>query len=356
MLTNKGKIEGLQILRAIAFLEIFLGHCGVRFFTGAFGVSIFMVLSGFCMAINYLPKIETMKVTLTGNIKFALSKVKKLYGLHLIMLAVAWWFAKMPTSAQAWKKMILDVFLLQSFSPHSETYFSFNGVAWYLSVYLFVCLFALWIIKGFSKCKSKYTVLGICAVIYGLMAVLGYAVTKKQINIGDNFAYWFTYVFPGYRLLDFTLGAAFGWLYLHREEFKVSRWMMTLLEAAGVAAFVLVILIFHKIENIYPGLCYTVLFTPVSLLLVMIFAGSNGWIMRILNNPLFRWIGNISSYTFLIHQMPIRYMGIYCFISMTESARVICIILISFAISAVGAELFKLVQNRKWMKRTEVIN
>lgn len=355
MLKNNGKIEGLQILRAIAFLEIFLGHCGVRFFTGAFGVSIFMVLSGFCMAINYLPKIDTMKITLAGNVKFALSKIKKLYGLHLIMLAAAYWFAKMPTSPEAWEKMILDVLLLQSFSPHSETYFSFNGVAWYLSAYMFVCLAALWIIRWISKCKSKNIMLVISAAIYGLMVVLGYVVTKRTINIGDNFAYWFTYVFPGYRLLDFTLGAACGWLYIHREKFSVDKWVMTLLEMAGVTAFVLVILIFHKIESAYPGLCYTALFTPISLFLVMVFAGSNGWIMKILNNPLLRWIGNISSYTFLIHQIPIRWMGIYCFKTMNESAKVICMILISFAISAVGAELVRIVQNRTY-KKSKVLN
>lgn len=34
----KKQIESLQVLRAIAFPEIFLGHCGITFFTGAFGV------------------------------------------------------------------------------------------------------------------------------------------------------------------------------------------------------------------------------------------------------------------------------------------------------------------------------
>ena len=57
------QIESLQILRAIAFLEIFLGHCGITFFTGAFGVSIFIVLSGFCMALNYLPKADKISLS-----------------------------------------------------------------------------------------------------------------------------------------------------------------------------------------------------------------------------------------------------------------------------------------------------
>ncbi len=82
----KKQIESLQILRAIAFLEIFLGHCGITFFTGAFGVSIFIVLSGFCMALNYLPKADKISLSPVSNIKYALLKIKKLYGLHLVML------------------------------------------------------------------------------------------------------------------------------------------------------------------------------------------------------------------------------------------------------------------------------
>ena len=349
MLKKNGKIEELQALRAIAFLEIFLGHCGVSFFTGAFGVSIFMVLSGFCMAVNYLPKADSIKASPMENVKFAWSKVKKLYGLHLVMLAVAYWFSKMPTSLEAQKKMLLDICLLQSLSPYSDVFFSYNGVAWYLSVYLFICFFAPWILKLFGKCKEKQWVLLAAGAIYGGMVVLGYLVTRKPIAIGDHFAYWFTYIFPGYRLLDFTLGVALGWMYLHFENLPAGKWLMTLLEAGAAAVFVLVILMFHRMEGVYDGLCYTALFAPVSMFLVWVFACSRGWIMGLWNNSLFRWIGNLSGGAFLIHQIPVRWLRIYFPRTMEEPWRVLCIILIGFAVSALGAEMVGLV--RKCMQK-----
>ena len=334
------RIEGLQILRAIAFFEIFLGHCGIQFFTGAFGVSIFMVLSGFCMAINYLPKVETMKITPLDNVKFAWSKVKRIYGMHLIMLAIAYIFVKMPTSVSALKKLIANIFLMQSLTPHSDYYFAYNGVAWYLSTYLFICLFAPCVMKLVAKCKNRNNVLGIFAIIYGIMFGLGYLATKRPLSIGDNFACWFTYIFPGYRLLDFSLGAALGWLYLNRKKVIENTFVMTFFEVMAAVGFIVVILIFHKVEVNYPGLCYTVLFTPVSLALVMVFACSQGLIMKCFNNPFLRWVGNISSYTFLIHQIPIRWLRIYGFKAMDETMRTVLIVCISFGISALGAVLF----------------
>ena len=151
----KKQIESLQILRAIAFLEIFLGHCGITFFTGAFGVSIFIVLSGFCMALNYLPKADKISLSPVSNIKYALLKIKKLYGLQLVMLVAAFLLAQMPTSAEAIKRLVMDVLLVQSLSPNSADFFSYNGVAWYLSAYLFICIFSLYVIKLISKCKNK---------------------------------------------------------------------------------------------------------------------------------------------------------------------------------------------------------
>ena len=349
MSKNKGRIQGLQALRAIAFLEIFLGHCGVRFFTGAFGVSIFMVLSGFCMAVNYLPKADGIKASPMENGKFAWSKVKKLYGLQLVMLGVAYWFSKMPTSLEAQKKMLLDICLLQSLIPYSDVFFSYNGVAWYLSVYLFICFFAPWILKLFGKCREKKAVIFISVLIYGVMVALGYVVTRKSIAIGDYFAYWFTYIFPGYRLLDFTLGVTLGWMYLHLEKPSVGKWLMTFLEAGAAAAFVLVILIFHRMEGVYDGLCYTALFAPVSVLLVWIFACSQGWILRLWNNPLFCWIGHLSGGAFLIHQIPVRWLRIYFPRTMEEPWRVLCIILIGFVLSILGAEAVGLV--RKIMQK-----
>ena len=66
------KLLGLQALRLIACLGIFFSHTGIGVFsgTGAFGVSIFFILSGFLLTYNYLPKENEIK----NPIKFSLKK------------------------------------------------------------------------------------------------------------------------------------------------------------------------------------------------------------------------------------------------------------------------------------------
>ena len=351
MLQKKNRIDALQILRAIAFLEIFLGHCGISFFTGAFGVSIFVVLSGFCMALNYLPKAGILNTSIVGNIKFAVSKIKKLYGLHLFMLLLAFLLAKMPTSKEAVKRLVMDVFLLQSLSPHAEDFFSYNGVAWYLSTYLFICIFSLWMIKLLSKIKNKKVVATAVLLVYAVMITVGFYVTKFHIPIGDNFAFWLTYISPAYRVLEFFVGAALGWFYLNREkniEWKMSR--STILEVFTVIIFAAVIKIFHRTEGIYDGICYTALFTPVSLWLVIVFVNSRGLLMKLWNNRFFLWLGNRSSYMFLIHQVIIYWlMGILAEHFAGMQYRVLLTVL-SFWVSAGGSALAAWISDLKQKK------
>lgn len=347
------QIESLQILRAIAFLEIFLGHCGITFFTGAFGVSIFIVLSGFCMALNYLPKADKISLSPVSNIKYALLKIKKLYSLHIIMLVAAFLLAKMPTSAEAIKRLVMDVLLVQSLSPHSADFFSYNGVAWYLSTYLFICIFSLYIIKMISKCKNKKMAVVSGIFVYSVMILIGLYVSNRPITVGDNFAFWFTYIFPGYRLLEFFLGSILGWLYMElKQKNHVGKISATVLEICAVILFVVVILVFHKMEGVYDGLCYTALFTPISILFVAVFAGSNGLVMRILNNPVLLWLGNLSTYTFLIHQVVIRWLRDVLGNYYVGECDVLLVTIISFTITAVVAMLVQYIgktKNRKYI-------
>ena len=343
----RNKIETIQILRAIAFLEIFLGHCGITFFTGAFGVSIFIVLSGFCMAVNYLPKIDKMQISLKSNVKYGGSKVQKLYGLHLCMLACAYFLARMPKSAGAIKRLVLDALLLQSWSPHADDYFSYNGVAWYLSVYLFISILSPYIMKLLSeKMKKKSQSLLGMILAFAVMVALGMFVTRKQIPIGNDFAFWFTYISPVYRILEFFIGAALGAFYLTWDKESIDGVSASVLELSAIAAFVGVISIFHKIEGVYQGLCYTALFTPVSVLLVLVFACSRGIFMKVFNNRFLLWIGNLSSYMFLIHQVVIRWLVTILNREQFGNYYIFVLTMLSFAISAIGAELVVIIKKR----------
>lgn len=340
MLQKNNRIETLQVLRSIAFLEIFLGHCGIRFFTGAFGASIFIVLSGFCMAINHLSKVDTQKITIKNNFIYAISKIKGLYGIHLFMLFFAFLLAKMPRTVNAVKRLVMDVLLIQSFSPYSEDYFSYNGVAWYLSVYLFILFISPWIMKFLSGLKRRQEVLLLMAMVFGGMVVIGMFVNVRQIPLGDNFAFWCTYICPLYRTAEFVLGASLGWLYLRVGNQNLKNVpVTTLFEIFSVAAFIGVICIFHKIEAAYPGICYTALFTPVSLLLVSVFASGQGFVIKILNHKILLWLGNLSSYTFLIHQVVIRWLMTILDRKQLGDAYILVLTILSFAVTVIGAEL-----------------
>ena len=68
------RITSLQALRAIAFINIFISHCGVTmFFGGAWGVSLFFVLSGFVMYYAYCER--DLGANLLSRIKFAYVKI-----------------------------------------------------------------------------------------------------------------------------------------------------------------------------------------------------------------------------------------------------------------------------------------
>lgn len=351
MLQEKKRIDSLQTLRAVGFLEIFLGHCGVSFFTGAFGVSMFVVLSGFCVAINYLPKIDGQDVSVLGNVKFAFSKIKKLYALHLLMVFLKFIFVKMPHSRNAIKRLLMNIFLVQCWSPYTEDFFSYNGVAWYLSTYLFLCFFAPWMVKLLSKIKKKQTAFLFAAVLFLIMSAVGIWATKRPLNFGDHFPYWVTYILPFYRMLDFTLGAILGWFYLNRSsDTEWSGIRALLLEIMTVLLFIVVVKIFHRIEGVYDGICYNLLFVPVSMWLVVIFTRSRGMLMKLLDNRFFRWMGDLSSYTFLIHQIVIHRMMGRLGGHFEGNRYLLLLVLSSFVISMAAAELTAIVvqyRNRK---------
>ena len=335
MSENK-RLEGIQVLRAIAFLEIFLGHCGVEWCAASFGVSIFVILSGFCMAINYLPKVNTMSLNPVQCVKFSVSKIKKLYPLHLMMLAIIYVIVRMPTSGQAIPRMIREILLVKCWTTHSEDYFSYNGVAWYLATYFYICMMAPYAIHLVAKVKNKKQVLTLGTGIYVLMLGVGLFFSKVTIPIGDGFAKWITYICPFYRMLDFTLGVLLGWVYLNcRNKAAENQKKNNLLEILALLAFIIMEYAYLPIKENYMGIGYNVYFVPASLLIVWVFAVNGGFITKILNNKLLLWIGNISGFTFLIHQVVLRGVKMYILDSSIGVAYLPLVIIYTFVITIV---------------------
>lgn len=295
------RINSLQALRALAFLSILAAHCGCPGVQGALGVSVFFMLSGFCFAINYIPKADRLPTSPMGCVRFSVSKIGKLYVLHLLMIAYKMLFLwAMPQNAGDIVKLVLQVLLLQSFVPDPYVISAYNGVSWFLSTYMFVCIAAPFIVRRVAEIEREKRLAALLVGIIALMAALAFASPYLAAALSLDFPTYFTYYFPPYRMLDFTLGVLLGRLYTLRggKNFQLTASRSALVAVAAVLCMI-------GGCRLYPalpaGLRENLLFVPASTLLIVLCAFSGDAVQKILSWRPAVWLGDISSYAFLIH-------------------------------------------------------
>lgn len=122
-MTDKKLISSLQGLRAVAFLCVVISHCGAPWL-GPWAISVFVALSGFLMVCNYYDRPRTAP-GLQSAIAFSFKKIRRLYPLHLIMMAAALLFVLKGLLAQPSARGVLScaaqlavsIFLLQTWIP-----------------------------------------------------------------------------------------------------------------------------------------------------------------------------------------------------------------------------------------------
>lgn len=240
---------------------------------------------------------------------FAISKIKKLYPLHIILLFPAIvlqiysyhlnGFSALDILSDLIQKIIANVLLIQAWIPSSSFYFSLNGVSWYLSLSLFCYFMFPMICRQGKKMRTNKCLLETVVCVILIQCIVGITFTLFM----PEYVYWFTYICPLYRLGDFIIGYCIGRIFSNRKS-EISNY--TAIELIAVIAMVAA----HVIYNVVPGTWWKsdLLFLSSSVLLVYSFAQNKGVISRILGNKLIIWIGNLSAYTYLLHQIIIRYL------------------------------------------------
>lgn len=296
---NMTKINSLQALRALAFLTILAAHCGCPGVQGALGVSVFFMLSGFCFAINYIPKADSLPASPVGCVRFAVSKIGKLYVLHLLMIAYKMLFLwAMPQNAGDIVKLAVQVLLLQSFVPDPYVISAYNGVSWFLSTYMFVCIAAPFIVRRVAKIEREKHLGALFVGIIALMAALAAASPYLTAALSLDFPTYFTYYFPPYRMLDFTLGVLLGRVYLMRADKRLGASHSLLVAVAAALCMIIGCRLYPALP---AGFRENLLFVPASTLLIVLCAFSGDAVQKILSWRPAVWLGDISSYAFLIH-------------------------------------------------------
>ncbi len=323
----------LQGLRALAFCGIFLSHTEYKMFSplGSWGVSFFLILSGFLMSVKYSDGGRISEIGFWSNGSFALKKIGRLYPLHIIMLisAIALEMVAGSNIKDILTKTVLSITLLNSYVPYQEIYFSLNAVSWYLSVMLFVYYCFPWILQACKKIKSKRSAVWGIFVLFALQIIVCFAADNIDVPDYVGFSKWMIYICPPIRMIDFIIGCMFGFLYIRTSPQVGSKRSMQIISVFTVYACILYTAVIYYRSSIDNGDCwwrYSVVHTLSNGLMIYFISlvdKGEHIVTRLLSFKAMVWLGNLSAYAFLIHQMVIRYNRFMNFACLFEEAYVV---------------------------------
>lgn len=274
-------IKELVPLRFVLILMIFFHHAANFAGGGSAGVAYFFVLSGFCMMLGYRDKVMDSDFSYVGYLK---KRVRKVLPLHWITLAVVVVMLLVEEHRIGGLRTLLtNALLLQSWIPDMRVYFSYNAVSWYLSTALFATIMFPVLVSFFERIgkHDKWTI--------GVLLVAMYGVIAWRMPIADRHA--MLYIHPVARLVDFVVGmyAAYVWMSCRRNE-RFMHWATShgwLLDMGFVLAFVVIMVIaICANKDIRPIAGIYWLPIAISLLCLVLGAGTNTWLHRIMKNEI----------------------------------------------------------------------
>lgn len=310
---QREKIESFQGLRGLAILLIMVSHC--IFFKnsmgqnslshlGGFGVELFIMLSGFLTCYWHLDH-SIQVLSMWEAVKYAVCKIRKYYLLHIITLVVSlpfvWKHLLLEGDIRYWGIMVINALLLQDWIPKSSVYFSYNGVAWYLSLmifFLFASSFILRWLKCFSSQLHVMVLIGIVVFEYVLAGLSDYYIVKKEV------AHWLVYIFPMVRILDFVVGGGMYVLikrtYQQKKNVSDIRMLLILFLISSSALILLGTRYEHEMFS-------TAVWSIPSAVLIYLLAEKEQILTTVFEMRWLIFLGNISFELFLLHQLIIRY-------------------------------------------------
>jgi|GEM_PF-2715640 len=295
--------KSLNGLRAIATLGIFVHHhwallwiaeskdiykdvYSKYIYEGFIGVTLFFILSGFLMTINYENKFDIIN---KKDVKlFYKKRILKIYPAHIITFLYS--LLLLPICWDA----LLQIFLIQSYSGKLKYAFSYNGPSWFLSSILFSYLifpFVMFFLK--KRIQSLKAGIIILVSVYILEVFLVITLSSKI-----SAHYWF-YVFPPFRFLDFLMGVLIALIFYN--NFKLIQINKKILNIAEVALLVILILFMVNSSNIREDYRFNFYYSLPFTVMLFVYLFSGGWISALLSKKVFQYISDLSLYIYLSH-------------------------------------------------------
>ena len=264
------------------------------------GVPFFFVLSGYVLYLNYGPETKAIHAP-----TFVYQRFARIWPLHLVTMILALPFTVYETPMLAKPAFILpNLALVQSWIPVPPLNFSFNGVAWSLSVeWFFYCLFP------FVSRRWWYTPLLLLpsafAAWYLGVHLLPYTF---DLNVPAISAWSFDWINPVFFMSNFGFGMLAAYLFRRLQRFRLSRpvleviqWTALALTVAVVIGNVAVIHAFIDTFGLYglwlQNACLSLFFAAV--FLAISFPGTSSY--RALSGRILVKLGEISFSLYMVH-------------------------------------------------------
>lgn len=265
---------------------------------GFIGVGFFFILSGFVLTYSYENKIITKA---TSKKDFYIARIARIYPMHLLTLLIFILksYVILPSGMSFdIGTFFLNLFLVQSFVPIYDVYFSFNSVSWSLSDETFFYFSFPLIIPLLAKLRFHLK-----AVSVFLMAMIVIIVNLNLGSASEKFA--ILYINPIFRIFDFILGIYICrlWKYLRQKE-------ISKINFNYVEAFSLILMFAFIYLSKYVPLSYrysVYYWIPIFILLVT-FSFQKGYFSKILSKKIFILLGEASFCFYLIHLMIVQSM------------------------------------------------
>lgn len=194
------------------------------FASGYSGVTLFFVLSGFVLAINYFERFRHPSAS--GIYNYFVARFARIYPLYLLMLV--YFVVRLHAndgSIEGWWRSALAI---QAWDPDLAHAYSFDAPAWSISVefFLYAC-FPLMVPLVARLRRPRAALVAAAAIVAGMAALTAWFVLAGAGSLpweDPDSAHRWLYRTPLTRLGDFTLGVLAARLYVQtRDNGSVAR-------------------------------------------------------------------------------------------------------------------------------------
>jgi peptidoglycan/LPS O-acetylase OafA/YrhL len=311
--TRPARLEALTSLRFFAALAVFFHHYGVPAWlspslhtlaeAGYCGVTVFFVLSGFVLTLNYAPRFRD-GLGPAALRDYVVARVARVYPLYLFVLL--WSATPELLATGAAPRLWQHALALQAWDPSLEVAYAYNSPGWSLSVEFFLYACFPLLVPALARIDRSAT--ASCAAGVAVVALLGLATlwfaagpARGPPWADPDSAHRWLYRSPVTRLGDFALGMLTARVYVRtgaRPELRRRG-----LALAGAGTLVIAALMLWPL-HLYSVASFDLSYAPpsVAVILGLALAGDAGAPRWLTSRGLVR-LGE-ASYALYLIQLP----------------------------------------------------